>query len=157
MKGRSIVTVIVPWLLVLALVGYELYGFLNRRLSDKGIAASLGREDGLVLKDARVLGKAGVFTVIAAHEIEGEEMLFLRANGIRLVTVWHDPNRLGHFGVSVYSHANGEPFVDCGAQDNRKFPSFLVLYPKSGPDAGKYFYGDYDLDGVFEVRKKSPW
>ena len=156
-KDKVVFWVILPWCGFISMLGYEGIKLWERHMFVVGFRKSLP-DIASMTPDIRMLGEYGIFKVVASkhYTYDGvSENLAITAYDKYLVTLSKNSNRKGDLHISVYrSMMPVEPLLDCGTLPSAVFPSFIVVYPQTGPDAGRYWYGDYDLDGKFEKKAK---
>ena len=151
--------VILPWCGLVGLGGYEAYSAWLARHRTALIRPRLARFRTETMDGPKFLGQSdsGIFKVAAYTDYQGdEEGLYVLARDRHLFRLSLAKSELlppGSLFVSIYSR-DMQRFVDVGARFGQDFPGYLVYYPQAGPDAGKFVYVDYDLDGELEKRKE---
>ena len=108
------------------------------------------------LDGARFIGEYGPFKAFQCAGIFGsQERVCIIADEKQMFVLTHDRRTKGSLHFAVISDiASGQPLLDCGTLEDGVLPGFWGMYPQKGPDAGRLWYGDYDLDGKFEVKVK---
>lgn len=147
---------ILPWLGFLGLLAYEGHKVYVKSLSLEALRSTLHPDMAGALVKAEILRLRGDFTVVsyenAATETEG---IIVTPYNRHLVTIERDIRTPGSLRVSVYRGDGNEhvELMSCGGlRDDGEFPRYVGVYPQTGADAG-WFYGDYDLDGKFELKR----
>lgn len=148
--------VVAPWCALAGLLAYVWYSpprplpltaWEKQRLERLDPRAALGYQRTL-------LANSGRFRVtMDEFDDESAEVVDVAVDGGPLISVFAGESDAGSPRVTVWRGPGYEdPVVRCGAEEGEDFPSFLIVYPQTGPDAGRVAYGDYDMDGRFEKR-----
>ena len=154
MRKRTKAFIVLPWVLLLAMCGLEVRG----RWKDWELKRDLRKHGNIhgMIEDVRYLGDWGPFEVSAfSTSFDGQRTVQVLAHGEVIFTLtsdtWKDD---GNIDFSIVRRKSLETILQCGTRDG-EFPDYIGMTPQSGPDAHKIWVGDYDMDGIFEVRGKA--
>ena len=158
MKGKIIKALILwvlPWCGLLALLSYEVY--VAKRQSNlvkqyrKGLPTAIDE----MIDDADVLAADETMTIVRFWGALGDTVCLVVNGRAGLLITANEVDVPASVTVNVYADGFFEKeLLQCGTR-GAKSEWYLVMHPQTGPDAGKGFYGDYDLDGTFEHRPTS--
>lgn len=147
-KARSAV-IVIPWLVMLGLLAWHAWDWARSERMRRDVVASLPPDARGLVRDVTVYRAAGLWKIYSFEDVVEAQEVCLVESGPAIVEIRRDPARTGYARVTVFSRKTR--IVDVGCQGGQTFPGFVVYSPQSGPDRGKML-GDYNLDGLFEVR-----
>ncbi len=144
---------LIPWSLVVAFGVYHVVTYVQKREAARALVEALPPDLRKTVSDVEMISK-GPFRVAAFRDSLnlGAEVVEVVAYDKYMVFIERE-DKPDTMRVTLYKDltAKGE-FLMCGSVDDRPFPAYLVLIPQAGPDAGRKWYRDGDLSGVWSLK-----
>ena len=159
MTKKKKALIVLPWVLLLVMCGLE----VRSRWKDWELKRDLRKHGNIegMIEDVRYLGDWGPFQVSAfSTSFDGERTVQVLAHGEVIFSLTSDTwKNDGNIDFSIVRRGpyGFETILRCGTRNGGEgeFPHYVGMTPQNGPDAHKIWVGDYDMDGVFEVRRKA--
>jgi hypothetical protein len=149
---------ILPWAIVVGLLGWQLWPWLQKRADEGKMMASLPGYQREVFTKLHLYHYDKHLGICTFHNVlSDEDTCVVEADeGKVYVYVTRRPGDPQYLHVSILTGSSPENLIDVGNVSGRSFPSYVGYMPRAGQNKDKML-GDYDLDGVFEHKTSRAW
>ena len=153
MKRKTILIGAIPWVGIFLLLSWHVWGWWEARTARQAILGDLPLGVRGMIDNLRVYHSSAARKVYVFDDVfDGREVCVFES-GALMILIRRRPSDPQYMYVSLFTGRHGErDIVHVGTVKGRSFPSFVTYIPQTGPDQGKIL-GDYDLDGVFEIKR----